>query len=326
MNINKFKYVIAIAEFRNITKAAQSLYISQPALTKSLNLLEEELGVALFDRNTTPLQLTYAGEIFLDEAQKMLGIHEHLLEEMKNVATMNKSRLILGIPGERGSLWLPKLLPPFMAQYPEVELQVIEGTSRELETAMLNGTIDITLYTLPIYASGITFEIIADDPIVIATAKSDPFCRQFDLSQNNPSCAYLSPPSMLIGQKFLSLRKGGGVRRIAEYLFERHGLVYDISQEFFRHETAVRLSAEGMGMVVTTINTPVRTGLGDQMAYFSLDNPCLCRKVIFAYQKDRGVSLAGRAFIDMSKDLVSRTPSLVPGSVNIIPAVYADRG
>ena len=60
MNINKFSYVLAIAEYQNMTKAAEALYISQPALTKSLNLLEAELGVKLFDRNISPIRLTYA--------------------------------------------------------------------------------------------------------------------------------------------------------------------------------------------------------------------------------------------------------------------------
>ena len=61
MNINHFRYIIAIAEHKNMSRAAKSLYISQPALTKSINLLEEQLGVQLFDRSAVPIEPTYAG-------------------------------------------------------------------------------------------------------------------------------------------------------------------------------------------------------------------------------------------------------------------------
>lgn len=73
MNINKFSYVLAIAEYQNMTKAAEALYISQPALTKSLNLLEAELGVKLFDRNISPIRLTYARRSIFAESTEDHG-------------------------------------------------------------------------------------------------------------------------------------------------------------------------------------------------------------------------------------------------------------
>ncbi len=118
VNINKFSYVLAIAEYQNMTKAAEALYISQPALTKSLNLLEAELGVKLFDRNISPIRLTYAGEVFLQKAQKIMEMHDHMMKEMSSIATLHKSRLILGIPGERGTMWLPLILPTFFQTIP----------------------------------------------------------------------------------------------------------------------------------------------------------------------------------------------------------------
>ena len=66
MNTAKLQHVLAVATYKHMKKAADSLYISQPALTKSINLLEEELGVKLFERETKPIRLTYAGELFLE--------------------------------------------------------------------------------------------------------------------------------------------------------------------------------------------------------------------------------------------------------------------
>lgn len=324
VNINKFSYVLAIAEYQNMTKAAEALYISQPALTKSLNLLEAELGVKLFDRNISPIRLTYAGEVFLQKAQKIMEMHDHMMKEMSSIATLHKSRLILGIPGERGTMWLPLILPTFFKQFPDVDLQIIEGNSAEIEDKLLNNEIDLAFYTLPIYASKIEFEVIADDPFVIAAAKTHPFCQRFNLSQNDYCHPYQIPPELLINEEFTSIRSGAGVRRVAEYIFERYGIPYNIIYEFSRHETAVQIAGEGVGLTVTPIMTIIRTGLKDKMAYFSLDNPPAGRKVIFAHSRTKGLSLAGKAFINVTKEII-KTPAaktVISPELTVIPALY----
>jgi len=322
MNIKHFNYVLTIAKYQNISKAASALYISQPALTKALNNLEATLGVKLFDRTSTPIKLTYAGEVFLEEAKKILEINKHLEREMHAIANSERSKLILGIHGERGSNWLPRLIPPFTEQYPGVELQVVEGHSSTLEEKMLAGQIDICISTLPVYAPEIDFEIIADDPVIIATAKDAPFSRMFDLEDNTPQTPYLIPGNLLNQQSFLFVIPGSGMRRIAEYLFERHGIKYNISRELYRHETAVKLSAVGQGFVVTPCITPIRLGIIQQMAYFSLDNPVLTRKIIVAYNKNTVLSSTARNFINLTKQIIDSTPQLSVKNVSVLPARY----
>ena len=275
---------------------AEALDISQPALTKSLNLLEAELGVKLFDRNISPIRLTYAGEVFLQKAQKIMEMHDHMMKEMSSIATLHKSRLILGLPGERGTMWLPLILPNFFKQFPDVDLQLIEGNSAEIENKLLNNEIDLAFYTLPIYASKIEFEVIADDPFVIAAAKTHPFCQRFDLSQNDYCHPYQIPPELLIKEDFISIHSGTGVRRVAEYIFERYGIPYNIIYEFSRHETAVRIAGEGVGLTVTPIMTIiVETGLKDKMAYFSLDNPPAGRQSHICLQPYQGIKFSRKS-------------------------------
>ena len=322
MNLNKYTYVIAVAEAQNMRRAAEMLYISQPALTKSLNLLEEELGVKLFDRNTSPIRLTYAGELFVEEARKILDLNRHLMEEITHIATVQKSRLVLGIPSDRGSVWLPHLIPAFSQKFPLIDLQVVEGNNQEIETFLLNGDVDLALNTLPFHSDQISFEVIADDPIVIAAAKEHPFCQVFDLCRNTLPSPYLIPAQLLKGQNFIALKKGTGIRRISEYLFERYGLEYTFSREFLRHETTVRLAAEGVGLVITPAHTVTRTGTAGRLAFFSLDQPVLCRKIVFAHLKSRGVSSHGRFLIQLAKDLTVRIPGLVSGPVVPVLPLY----
>ena len=114
MNNDIYRYLLTVAQTRNITRAAEMLHISQPALTKAIRRQEKDLGVTLFDRSTTPLKLTYAGERFLESARKLLDIGTAMREEMKNIALGAKERVRLGITVERGTAWLPLILPQFV--------------------------------------------------------------------------------------------------------------------------------------------------------------------------------------------------------------------
>ncbi|MBS6645800.1 MAG: LysR family transcriptional regulator [Clostridiaceae bacterium] len=322
MNINHFRYIIAIAEHKNMSRAAKSLYISQPALTKSINLLEEQLGVQLFDRSAVPIEPTYAGKVFLAQAKKMLELNDYLEGEMRAIATSEKSQLTLGIPGERGARWLPHLLPAFSKAHPGVDVKFIEGHSNVLEEKMISGQIDLSFYTLPVGSPDIDFEVLADDPLIIIAARDSEFASQFDLSQNSPWTPYLIPARLLNNQNFLVVAPGSGMRRITEYLLERHGIKYNIKRELYRHETVVRLVSVGDGLAVCPCVTPIRLAIPDKFACFSLDNPVLTRKLIFAYRKNKILTPPIINFINLTKEIIANTPELVVRNVKVIPPLW----
>ena len=97
MNLNCYQYVISIAENASISKAAKELFITQPALTKYLNKLEADLGVRLFDRSISPLQITYAGELYVQEGRKIIEMHKRLNQQISEMSNMQRGRLTIGI-------------------------------------------------------------------------------------------------------------------------------------------------------------------------------------------------------------------------------------
>ena len=96
MIYSKYHYVAKVASLRSISKAAQELYISQPALTRVISNLEKELGVTLFNRSVIPLQLTYAGERYLEEAKRVLSIDESLRKELQEISEVKRGNLSIG--------------------------------------------------------------------------------------------------------------------------------------------------------------------------------------------------------------------------------------
>ena len=90
MDINRMKYIITVARTGNISQAARELYLSQPALTKAIQKTEEELGVRLFERDSLPLRLTFAGERYVQQCKKILNIQRTLTREMQDIAQGEK--------------------------------------------------------------------------------------------------------------------------------------------------------------------------------------------------------------------------------------------
>ncbi|MDO4493728.1 MAG: LysR family transcriptional regulator [Clostridia bacterium] len=320
MNIQQYRYIDAINRHRNISRAAKELFLSQPALTRSLNHLEEELGVKLFDRDVTPLRLTYAGEVFLKESKKILEIQDLLTQKMSAISKAESGRLVVAIPGERGAAYLPELLPRFEKLHPGIDVEVVEAYSGALERMMENNEVDIGLYTFPVASDAIDFRILTEEPMVIVAARDSAFASSFDLSENSLGTPYFITPDILEDTDFLIVREGSGMRRITEYILDRHAVHYRIRRQLIRHETIVRLASIGEGLAVTSTITPKRLHIEDRFAYFSLDNPATTRKIVAAFRKNRILPQYMQDFIELTKQIATTVPELIAPSVQVIPA------
>lgn len=310
MNLNRYQYVIAIAENAGISKAAKELFITQPALTKYLNKLEEELGVRLFDRTVNPIQITYAGEVFLQEGRKILEMQKRLDQQIGEISQFQKSRLTIGINSERGSWCLPILVPEFRRRYPGIELSICEGHSQYLEEEILRNHVDLAIGTLPVLAQNLDFVFLSDEPIILAIPLDHPIAREYDLSLNTPFTPYYLAPERLAGQDMITLVREQGMGRIAYQFFERHGIKPNITMTFKSNSTALRMASAGMGMVFALADTAARANLFQPMAWFSIEDSVFCRKSIAYYRQSLGLSPAGEKFISLWKEMLKTDTAL----------------
>lgn len=310
MTLSQLRHFQSIAKYRNFSHAAAVLYMSQPALTKSIRTLEEELCLKLIDRSTHPITLTKAGQIFLEKSEQILFLSNELKESMDLLASNAKKKIYLGIPGERGSTWLPHLLPAVQKNLPQIDIHIIEGNSRTLEEKLIAEEIDICLYTMPVYNPDINYIVLADDPIVFAAAKGHPLSQYIDLAHNSPRTPQMLLPAMILNEPFITLVEGSGMRRMALSIFDRHHLNPNFILELNRHETAVRLAASGIGLVVTPSITPIRLGIEGSLIYFTLDNPVISRQIIIAYKRGTLLSPEAGQIIALTQQLIRDLPQL----------------
>ncbi|WP_339062146.1 LysR family transcriptional regulator [Tepidibacillus marianensis] len=293
MELRVLEYAIALAQQKSFSKAAEKLHIAQPSLSQQIKKLEQEVGVALFERRPRDIELTYAGKRFIDQASKILDHVEQLKKEMIDVADMKKGQLIIGSLPITGSHLLPLALPLFQKQYPGIELVLIEETTSNLESLTAKGQTDISLLSLPILDPGVDRIPLLKEEILLAIPPIHHFAKHSTINLSD-----------FERDSFILLKKGQGFRQIAEQLCFQAGFKPNVVFESTNIETIQSLVSAGMGVsfvpkMVARSNrsqevTPVYLQIGD-------DHPS--RTLVIGYKKGRYLSKAALAFIDVMKEV-----------------------
>ena len=118
MNYHELKYILCIAKYQNLTKAAQELYISQPTLTKHLQKLEREMGTKLFSRSGNSYTPTFAGRKYMEYTRKILQIQQDWEKELKDLTENNEGELNVAFPLMRSTCMVPQIMTSFFQKYP----------------------------------------------------------------------------------------------------------------------------------------------------------------------------------------------------------------
>ncbi|MDR0403672.1 MAG: LysR family transcriptional regulator, partial [Treponema sp.] len=175
MDVHDFEYLVAIADLGSITKAADQLYLTQPAVSKFIHEKEKELGILLFNRAGKQLFPTYAGEKCIEAAREILQINNRLNDDIMMIINNDTSRIRLGFQGTWTKFFFEKIYTIFREYYPSIDLQIYEGNAAESLDKLNNGILDIaivlTVWEHHAYYTSIT---VKDQQAVLGVNKNDP--------------------------------------------------------------------------------------------------------------------------------------------------------
>ena len=247
MDFKKLNYILKIAETGNITKAAEELYMTQPALSHFISKTEREEGIQLFDRTSVPIRLTYAGERYVETIRKILELNEMLEAEISEINENVIGRLTIGIPPARAADLLPDILPQFMEKYPKVQISTVEHNSRQLRDDVRKQLVDFAV--LPLlegYEEFKHIDLFEEELFLV--------CRENGLSADgwhlNDKGEKVADIHKLKGHRFILLKHGHGIRDKIDFLFQLSGVRPEIVMETTNNETAYSLAAAGLGMAI----------------------------------------------------------------------------
>ena len=249
MNFRNLQYFLRAAEEKNITRAAQKLYISQQSLSGHIAKLEEELGVSLFERGGE-LRLTYAGERLYLLAQRICSLEQEILRETGEISDRRRGRLRLGISYTCGRAILPRLLPEFRAGHPLVEISLMEGNHQKLNEWLAAGEIDVVLGYAPIDVPGAVVYPLLQERLFLACPRAITE-RVFgagaeELRRGKRELELRA----LAGCPFILLKSGNRIRSMFDSYLEKKDFMPEVVLETENIETAFALAEQGMGITV----------------------------------------------------------------------------
>jgi len=179
MELRHLRYFIGVAEEENVSRAALKLHVSQPALSRQIRDLEDELGFLLLERSARSVRLTEAGRTFLTEAREVIQRADDAVKTARAIAT-GGGELHVGYAPSLTARILPPTLRAFQAEFPGVRVRLHDLSTEEMLAGLREGKLQIAFVARPIASTlrGLHFEELLRDPICVAVAPKHPLARQ----------------------------------------------------------------------------------------------------------------------------------------------------
>jgi DNA-binding transcriptional LysR family regulator len=181
LDFRALRYFVAVAEELHFTRAAERLYIAQPALSEQIRRLEGELGVELLRRTTRKVELTAAGEEFLSRARRILAEADEALAEASRAARGETGSIRVGTGATAGVELVPRLLHAFREERPNVHLDLRQIDWEDYLGGLRDGSVDAAFVWLPFEPGGLSVAPLHEEPRVVALEAGHPLAGESEL-------------------------------------------------------------------------------------------------------------------------------------------------
>ncbi|MDO4338782.1 MAG: LysR family transcriptional regulator [Eubacteriales bacterium] len=292
MNWNQLQYVITIAKEKSFTKAAGKLFISQPSLTLSIQSLEKETGVVLFERKRGEVELTYAGKLFYEWAVSTLRSNHQLQLKLNDISEKKRHLIRLGISPHRSVIMLPDILEEFYADYPNCEIHIIEKPTFLLKKLLENNEIDLLIDVANPDTVNYQSDLLVKEEIWLAvpdcfTTKAPlaeilrrPSADRTDNTENGISLQELS------GFPFIMLSEDHILGSMSRKLCEASGFHPDIRLTSTNIETALALVRKQLGITFVPEIFAKQKRYYPEVHYYSMPEFHNTRQICLVYHKN----------------------------------------
>lgn len=293
MNLNQIYYFTELVKEGNFTRAAEKMYISQSALSKSIKQLEDELGIQLVDRSVYRFKLTPEGETFYENGKKALANIEDELSRLKDSVNIIKGKVVVGIPPVLGTTYFSSVIYNYRNLYPDINLSVLEVGANTVKDMIDAGEADIGVVILPFRHKGFhLFPVVASENMLIVSSEH-PLANRKSVSIKE-----------LENEKFIMLNKTFTINdRIVEKCHE-NGFEPKIGFESSQWDFVVDMVAQNQGI---TILPP------DIFSRFSTNNISIVKlkesfkwEIAIIAKEDKYLSQPIKLFIDLTKEINSK--------------------
>ena len=308
------KYVYEVYKERSFTKAAQNLYISQPSLSARIKKIEEIIGEPLFDRSTTPLQLTEVGKVYIEAAEEITQIEQRVENYINDLAGLKKGNLAVGASTLFAAYVVPSLITQFNQKFPDVHIQLIEGNTAELEEMLGSNALDFVIDNYHYDSILYNKELYCEENILLAVPKHFAVNEELGMYQlsykNIKNKNYLNQkyPAVPLGRfadlPFIMLTQGNDTRTRGDRLCRNVGFKPNIVLEFNQQSTAYMASSTQLGATFISDILVSQLPTFENLVYYKLDGEEAKRKVFFYYKTHKYKTRVMEEFVRMMHEQI----------------------
>jgi DNA-binding transcriptional LysR family regulator len=274
-----------VAQQGSMTRAAQALHLTPPAVSMQIREIESQVGLPLFDREGRSVSLSTAGEYFLVHAKRLLGALKDAEHAMARFKRLEHGRLTIGMVST-AKYFVPQLLARFHQEHPGVEVRLtVAGNREQLVTLMEAGEVDLSVMGRAPREIATRAEAFAAHPVVFVAPPGHPLLAQGRL-----------PPSALDGQDFIVREHGSGTRSAMQQYFDAQRVEPRIVMEMSSNETIKQAVIAGLGLSMLSLHTvglEMRCGL---LVRLDVEGTPLMRTWNVVHLQSKVLSPAAEAF------------------------------
>lgn len=298
----------AVAKHLSFTKAAEALFMTQPAVTSQIRQLEEHFNTRLFDRARGGISLTAAGLLALEYAERILEVSAELDNRLQEMGGKLSGSLLIGASTTIADYLLPKVLGTYKAGFPAVVPQLFVANSEVVQSRVAERSLDIGFIESDTHLPVLAADVCCEDELQVTCAPTHPLARLKRVT-----------PEALTHHAYISREPGSGTRHVIDNYLRNAGVAPDAMQrvmELGSPEALKGLVATGLGFSIMSRATLVNEVRLGQLVQIPLA-PRLIRSLYVVYPKERIHSQLVCSFLDFAKQSLGAVP---PAEVEVARA------
>ncbi|MDY0394383.1 LysR family transcriptional regulator [Virgibacillus halophilus] len=289
MEVKHLAYFAEVTRTGSFTRAAENLYITQPALSRIVKSLEEELGVVLFIRSRKKLILTKAGKIVYDHAVKFQAQFAELKSELNEYVTQREGHIRIGLPTIADVGFFSELISSFHQDHPEVVFQLEEDGSKAIEEKVMEAKLDFGVAVLPEEHALIDYFAIVEEYLCLVVPATHPMASRESVKLTE-----------LENEKFIMFTQDFALRNILVAALKDAGMKPRIVSETSQLDFIEEMIAADLG--ITLLPESVAAQLTDEVVSIDIEQPRVAWNLAFIWKKDAHLSQIARAFIQFTHE------------------------
>ncbi|MBF0154359.1 MAG: LysR family transcriptional regulator [Magnetococcales bacterium] len=294
----RLRVFYAVAKHLSFTRAAEELYLTQPAVTFQIRQLEEHFNTRLFDRHHNRISLTDAGQVVFTYAERILELYRETEKAINEMTGVTKGVVKLGASTTIGEYLMPKILSIYHSQFPSVQIRLTIHNTRLVIRKLEDATIDVGLVEGPVRNKNVTISPCTEDELVVIMPRNHPLAEYEELT-----IAHMRE------YPFVSREEGSGTRAVITEFLGKAGLPYEqlnVVLELGSTESIKGAVEGGVGISIVSMASLQKELALTSLVVKRVKGVAMKRRINFVYQKQKFRTKAVEEFLHFAKEQCQR--------------------